>query len=141
MEEARQLFRDKERTEFIIVTIPTAMAVAESERLATSLETEQVPVKRILINQLVRTQRMHTLRVETLACLSSTRLVVLLIVLENSADRLSGRCFHFQSNREFMFGAACCIGSSLSILFACERTTVSGDTVYYCALHALCSAG
>lgn len=53
MEEARQLFRDKERTEFIIVTIPTVMAVAESERLATSLQTEEVPVKRILINQLV----------------------------------------------------------------------------------------
>lgn len=54
MEEARQLFRDKERTEFIIVTIPTVMAVAESERLASSLHTEQVPVKRIVINQLVR---------------------------------------------------------------------------------------
>lgn len=54
MEEARELFRDKERTEFVIVTIPTVMAVAESERLATSLEAEQVPVKRILINQLVR---------------------------------------------------------------------------------------
>ena len=54
MEEARELFRDKERTEFVIVTIPTVMAVVESERLATSLEAEQVPVKRILINQLVR---------------------------------------------------------------------------------------
>jgi anion-transporting ArsA/GET3 family ATPase len=53
MEEARQLFRDKERTEFIIVSIPTVMAVAESERLAASLKAEQVPVKRILMNQLV----------------------------------------------------------------------------------------
>lgn len=53
MEEARQLFRDKERTEFVIVTIPTVMAMAESERLAASLQTEHVPVKRIVVNQMV----------------------------------------------------------------------------------------
>lgn len=53
MEEARQLFRDKERTEFVIVTIPTVMAMSESERLAASLQKEQVPVKRIIVNQLV----------------------------------------------------------------------------------------
>lgn len=34
MEEARALFRNKETTEFVIVTIPTAMAAAESGRLA-----------------------------------------------------------------------------------------------------------
>jgi anion-transporting ArsA/GET3 family ATPase len=61
MEEARQLFRDKERTEFIIVTIPTVMAVAESERLAASLQTEQVPVKRIVMNQLVCTSPAYLL--------------------------------------------------------------------------------
>jgi anion-transporting ArsA/GET3 family ATPase len=54
MEEARALFRDKQRTEFIVVTIPTVMAMAESERLAASLEKEQVPCKRIVVNQLVR---------------------------------------------------------------------------------------
>ena len=53
MEEARELFRDQERTEFVIVTIPTVMAMAESERLATSLQQENVPVKRIIVNQLV----------------------------------------------------------------------------------------
>ena len=37
MEEARQLFRDESRTEFIIVSIPTVMSVAESSRLAKSL--------------------------------------------------------------------------------------------------------
>lgn len=34
MEEARALFRNKDTTEFVIVTIPTAMAAAESGRLA-----------------------------------------------------------------------------------------------------------
>ena len=34
MEEARTLFRNRDTTEFVIVTIPTAMAVAESGRLA-----------------------------------------------------------------------------------------------------------
>jgi hypothetical protein len=34
MEEARQLFRNRDTTEFVIVTIPTVMAVAESGRLA-----------------------------------------------------------------------------------------------------------
>jgi len=54
MDEARRLFRDQARTEFIIVTIPTVMAVAESERLAASLRQEQVPVRRIVVNQMVR---------------------------------------------------------------------------------------
>ena len=54
MEEARQLFRDESKTEFIIVTIPTVMAMAESDRLAASLKLEQVPVKRIVVNQMVR---------------------------------------------------------------------------------------
>lgn len=51
MEEARALFRNPETTEFVIVTIPTVMAAAESARLAKALCTEQVPVKSILINQ------------------------------------------------------------------------------------------
>lgn len=48
------MFRDKERTEFVVVTIPTVMAMAESERLAASLEKEEVPCKRIVVNQMVR---------------------------------------------------------------------------------------
>ena len=51
MEEARALFRNPETTEFVIVTIPTVMAAAESARLAQALCTEQVPVQSILINQ------------------------------------------------------------------------------------------
>ncbi len=51
MEEARALFRDPNTTEFVIVTIPTLMAAAESARLAKALRAEHVPVKSILINQ------------------------------------------------------------------------------------------
>lgn len=51
MEEARNLFRNKETTEFVIVTIPTAMAAAESGRLAKALLKEGVPVKSLAINQ------------------------------------------------------------------------------------------
>ncbi|XP_057824569.1 ATPase GET3B isoform X2 [Cryptomeria japonica] len=49
----RELFRDKESTEFVIVTIPTVMAVSESSRLRASLEKENVPVKRLIINQVL----------------------------------------------------------------------------------------
>ena len=42
MEEARALFRNADVTQFVIVTIPTAMAAAESARLAKALLQEQV---------------------------------------------------------------------------------------------------
>jgi len=48
MVKVRELFRDTESTEFIIVTIPTVMALSESTRLCASLEKENVPVKSIL---------------------------------------------------------------------------------------------
>lgn len=45
------MFRDPQTTEFVIVTVPTQMAVAESRRLCRSLRTEGVPVRRIVVNQ------------------------------------------------------------------------------------------
>jgi arsenite-transporting ATPase len=51
MDEARRLFRDASTTEFVIVTIPTVMACAESARLAAALRAESVPVNTIVINQ------------------------------------------------------------------------------------------
>ncbi len=51
MEEARDLFRNQETTEFVIVTIPTVMAVSESGRLAKALVREGVPVHALAINQ------------------------------------------------------------------------------------------
>ena len=51
MEEAKALFRNADTTQFIIVTIPTVMAAAESARLADALRKEGVPVKLLVINQ------------------------------------------------------------------------------------------
>ena len=42
MAEARNVFRNPSTTEFVIVTIPTEMAAAESIRLAKALRKEQV---------------------------------------------------------------------------------------------------
>ena len=47
----QDLFRDKEATEFIIATIPTVLGVAESGRLLQSLRKEEIPCKRIIVNQ------------------------------------------------------------------------------------------
>jgi anion-transporting ArsA/GET3 family ATPase len=51
MEQARAVFRDADATEFVVVTIPTVMAAAESVRLAAALRTEKVPVHALLVNQ------------------------------------------------------------------------------------------
>ncbi|XP_042414084.1 ATPase GET3B-like [Zingiber officinale] len=53
MIKVRELFRDTESTEFVIVTIPTVMAVSESSRLRASLKKENVPVKRLVVNQVL----------------------------------------------------------------------------------------
>lgn len=54
MTEARNLFRDEEATQFVIVTIPTLMAASESIRLAKALKAEHVPVKTMIINQVIK---------------------------------------------------------------------------------------
>ncbi len=56
MEEAKALFRNADTTQFIIVTIPTVMAAAESARLADALRKEGVPVKLMVINQVTLCQ-------------------------------------------------------------------------------------
>ncbi|KAL6633552.1 hypothetical protein ACP70R_026223 [Stipagrostis hirtigluma subsp. patula] len=53
MVKVRELFRDTESTEFIIVTIPTVMAISESSRLRSSLKKESVPVRRLIVNQIL----------------------------------------------------------------------------------------
>ncbi|KAF3433962.1 hypothetical protein FNV43_RR25065 [Rhamnella rubrinervis] len=53
MVKVRELFRDTDATEFVIVTIPTVMAVCESSRLSASLKKENVPVKRLIVNQIL----------------------------------------------------------------------------------------
>ncbi|KAF9597676.1 hypothetical protein IFM89_020761 [Coptis chinensis] len=53
MAKVRDLFRDAESTEFVIVTIPTVMAISESSRLHASLKKENVPVQRLIVNQIL----------------------------------------------------------------------------------------
>ncbi|WZZ31314.1 hypothetical protein YC2023_014715 [Brassica napus] len=53
MEKVRNVFRDVDTTEFVIVTIPTVMAINESSRLHASLIKENVPVQRLIVNQLL----------------------------------------------------------------------------------------
>jgi arsenite-transporting ATPase len=59
MEEAKSLFRNAETTQFIIVTIPTVMAAAESARLADALRKEGVPVQLMVINQVCQTSSLY----------------------------------------------------------------------------------
>jgi hypothetical protein len=54
MAEARDVFRNPATTEFVIVTIPTAMAAAESIRLAKALRREQVPIRTLVLNQVLQ---------------------------------------------------------------------------------------
>ena len=54
LQEVRDLFRDAAQTEFVIVTIPTVLAISESQRLLASLRAEHVPVRRLVVNQLMR---------------------------------------------------------------------------------------
>ncbi|KAJ9684642.1 hypothetical protein PVL29_016890 [Vitis rotundifolia] len=53
MIKVRELFRDTDSTEFVIVTIPTVMAISESSRLHASLKRENVPVKKLIVNQVL----------------------------------------------------------------------------------------
>ncbi|KAL2904535.1 ATPase ARSA1 [Bienertia sinuspersici] len=53
MVQVRELFRDTDSTEFVIVTIPTVMAINESARLSASLKKENVPVKKLVVNQIL----------------------------------------------------------------------------------------
>jgi arsenite-transporting ATPase len=44
---------DAEHTEFVAVTIPEAMGVYETERFLASLDTMQVPCRRLVVNMVV----------------------------------------------------------------------------------------
>ena len=57
MADARDLFRNEKSTEFVIVTIPTIMAMSESVRLADSLKKEGVPLHTIVVNQVCGTKK------------------------------------------------------------------------------------
>ena len=53
MQELEALLHDPEQSEFVIVTIPTALAMVESERLAEALSEEGVMCERGVVNRLI----------------------------------------------------------------------------------------
>ena len=53
MNDAEVLFRNNEKTEFVIVGIPTYLSIAESGRLVRALEEEEVFVRHIVVNQIL----------------------------------------------------------------------------------------
>ena len=53
LERARELLTDPERTEFRVVLVPEAMAIAETERLVARLREAGVPVERLVVNRVL----------------------------------------------------------------------------------------
>lgn len=53
MKDLQALLHNKDMTEFCIVTIPTGLAIAESERLMLALEAEGIGVRRAVLNRLI----------------------------------------------------------------------------------------
>lgn len=47
------ILHDSRESEFTLVTIPTGLAVAETQRLLTALDESEVPVRRAIVNQVV----------------------------------------------------------------------------------------
>jgi arsenite-transporting ATPase len=55
MQTLRRILQDPSSTKFVVVTIPTVLGVAETKRLVQSLESQNVRVSDIVINQCVNT--------------------------------------------------------------------------------------
>lgn len=53
VEKVRGIFTDPERSEFVAVTIPEAMGVAETVRLVSSIQRLKIPWQHIIINQMI----------------------------------------------------------------------------------------
>ncbi|MFQ5814855.1 MAG: TRC40/GET3/ArsA family transport-energizing ATPase, partial [Anaerolineae bacterium] len=51
LETVEQLFKNGRETEFVPVTIPEAMSIAETEDLLAALEEKQMPVRNIIVNR------------------------------------------------------------------------------------------
>jgi arsenite/tail-anchored protein-transporting ATPase len=52
MQVVSDLFRDEFQTEFIVATIPTMMAISESQRLVDELRKEHIPIRHLFVNML-----------------------------------------------------------------------------------------
>jgi len=53
IQKVTDLLSNKDKTQFCIVTIPTVLAVAETERLVASLQEQHIQVKHVIANQVV----------------------------------------------------------------------------------------
>ena len=53
LQEVKDLFRNEDTTEFVIVTIPTVLGISESGRLLAELRKEKVPASRLVVNQII----------------------------------------------------------------------------------------
>mmetsp|Transcript_7245 Transcript_7245/g.29384 ORF Transcript_7245/g.29384 Transcript_7245/m.29384 type:complete len:429 (-) Transcript_7245:103-1389(-) len=53
LQEVKDLFRNEDTTEFVIVTIPTVLGISESGRLLAELRKESVPARRLVVNQII----------------------------------------------------------------------------------------
>jgi len=53
LDRMRKLLKDHKQTQFVIVTIPTTLAVTESKRLVSELKSEDVKVSTIICNQVL----------------------------------------------------------------------------------------
>ena len=62
----RDLFRNKDTTEFVIATIPTMLGINESSRLLKALRKEDIPCRRIIVNQ---ASNLHFISVHNLGTL------------------------------------------------------------------------
>ena len=51
VELVKMLFQNQKTTEFIIATIPTVLAINESRRLLQSLQQQQIPCNKMILNQ------------------------------------------------------------------------------------------
>ena len=52
----QELLRDSDRCEFVVVTIPETMAIAETRRLVEELARLKVPVRRLIVNHVVSSE-------------------------------------------------------------------------------------
>ncbi len=82
LQEVKDLFRDEDTTEFVIVTIPTVLGISESGRLLAELRKERVPARRLVVNQIINVtgegfkERKETLAVKEAALREALEKVV-----------------------------------------------------------------
>jgi arsenite-transporting ATPase len=73
MDRLQSLLHNHKETEFAVVTIPTALAVAETRRLVQSLSEEDILVRRLVVNQLIQEQKLDDENVASTAYLNRMR--------------------------------------------------------------------